>query len=311
VTGAVTGTTVTSINCPGTCSHSYPSGTKVTLKAMQATGSAFTDWSGGGCGVTTPCTVTMSSDQSVTATFTTIPLHTLTVIQAGTGSGTVTVIRAVCPGACGPHTYPHGAQLTLTATYALGSTFTGWSGGGCSGTAECTLTMNSDQGVTATFTLAAFVGVVKPTSTGASVAVTNPVAGTTILGELYAGMGALGAPCANDRPAGDLATSASRSKAHKAVLLGSVMVRNAAKGPVRVTVKYSANGRRTIANHLRHRHPRLVVTVLVQIAPPRGAPIPGFTQPIIQSKSFTLAHAGGASTTARAAFMHSCVGTGW
>ena len=40
----------------------------------------------------------------------------------------------------------------LTATADPGSTFAGWSGGGCSGTATCTVTMNSDTAVTATFT---------------------------------------------------------------------------------------------------------------------------------------------------------------
>jgi hypothetical protein len=66
-TGKVTGT---GISCPGTCSHSYASGTMVTLTAIPASGSAFSGWSGGGCSGTGSCTVTMSSDQSVIATFT-------------------------------------------------------------------------------------------------------------------------------------------------------------------------------------------------------------------------------------------------
>jgi hypothetical protein len=41
--------------------------------------------------------------------------------------------------------------VTLTATPAAGSSFTGW-GGACSGTGKCTLTMNSDKSVTAQFT---------------------------------------------------------------------------------------------------------------------------------------------------------------
>ena len=44
-----------------------------------------------------------------------------------------------------------GSEVTLTATPANGYTFSGWSGGGCSGTGDCTLTMNADTAVTATF----------------------------------------------------------------------------------------------------------------------------------------------------------------
>jgi len=42
--------------------------------------------------------------------------------------------------------------VTLTATPASGSTFTGWSGGGCSGTGSCTVTLSAAATVTATFT---------------------------------------------------------------------------------------------------------------------------------------------------------------
>jgi beta-lactam-binding protein with PASTA domain len=43
--------------------------------------------------------------------------------------------------------------VTLTAQPAAGSTFGGWSGGGCSGTGTCTVTTNADTTVTATFSL--------------------------------------------------------------------------------------------------------------------------------------------------------------
>src|SRR5438093_768142 len=41
--------------------------------------------------------------------------------------------------------------VTLTATPASGSTFTGWSGGGCSGTGSCSVTVTAAVSVTATF----------------------------------------------------------------------------------------------------------------------------------------------------------------
>ncbi len=86
--------------------------------------------------------------------------HTLTVTKAGTGSGTVTSSPAGidCGATCSAE-FTEGTMVTLTATPAAGSTFTGWSGA-CSGTGTCTVTMDQDRAVTATFALA-------PTSVGA------------------------------------------------------------------------------------------------------------------------------------------------
>ncbi len=64
------------ISCPGSCSHSYIAGTHVKLSATPAAGSLFAGWSGAGCSGTGTCTVTMSANQSVTATFT-VPTQVL------------------------------------------------------------------------------------------------------------------------------------------------------------------------------------------------------------------------------------------
>lgn len=144
-----------SLSCSASCQHQYPQGTVVHLTATPAAGSTFTGWSGGGCSGTGVCTVTMSADQALTATFDTIPplTHSLTVNTAGSGSGSVTSSPAGinCGSTCS-HAFTAGTQVTLTATADSGSTFEGWSGGGCSGTATCTVTLNSDATVTATFT---------------------------------------------------------------------------------------------------------------------------------------------------------------
>ena len=78
------------------------------------------------------------------------PPHTLTVSVAGGGSGSVAGTGISCPGTCS-HSYDSGSTVALTATASPGSTFTGWSGGGCAGTRSCTVMMSSDQAVTATF----------------------------------------------------------------------------------------------------------------------------------------------------------------
>jgi hypothetical protein len=78
--------------------------------------------------------------------------YKLTVVKEGTGSGTVTSSPAGIN--CGPtcsHPFEASTKVSLTATAAPGSTFIGWSGGGCSGIGTCTLTIKADTAVTATF----------------------------------------------------------------------------------------------------------------------------------------------------------------
>lgn len=78
--------------------------------------------------------------------------RTLTVADGGGGSGAVTSSpTGIDCGTTCHYRYPLGSQVTLTAAPAAGSTFTGWSGGGCSGTGTCRVTMSADQTVTATF----------------------------------------------------------------------------------------------------------------------------------------------------------------
>ena len=80
--------------------------------------------------------------------------NVLTVVKNGTGGGSVSSNPAgiACGGTCRA-AFPAGGTVTLTATPAVGSTFTGWSGGGCSGNGDCQVPVNGDVAVTATFTL--------------------------------------------------------------------------------------------------------------------------------------------------------------
>lgn len=52
--------------------------------------------------------------------------------------------------------YPKDTMVTLTATPNIGSVLSGWSGGGCSGTGECQVTLSGDTSVTATFGLTSY-----------------------------------------------------------------------------------------------------------------------------------------------------------
>jgi len=138
------------INCGSDCSHSYNNGTSVTLTASPASGSTFAGWSGA-CSGTGSCQVSMTSNKSVTAIFNS-GQKTLTVTKSGSGSGKVTSSPSGidCGSDCS-ESYNQGTSVTLTATPDSGSTFSGWSGGGCSGTGSCRVTMNSNLTVTATF----------------------------------------------------------------------------------------------------------------------------------------------------------------
>jgi len=77
----------------------------------------------------------------------------LTVTKGGTGTGTVSSSPGgiVCGSDCS-EAYKSGTVVTLTPMPNTGSTFTGWSGGGCSGNApQCSLTISSSAVVEANF----------------------------------------------------------------------------------------------------------------------------------------------------------------
>ena len=141
------------IACGADCSETYNHGVVVTLTASPSGSSNFAGWSGGGCGGVGTCVVTMTAATSVTADFT-LNQYTLTTAKSGTGTGTITSSPAgINCGATCSASFDQGTQVTLTAASAVGSTFAGWSGGGCSGTGTCIVTMTAATTVTATFTL--------------------------------------------------------------------------------------------------------------------------------------------------------------
>src|SRR5438045_1739116 len=74
---------------------------------------------------------------------------TLTVATAGSGAGTVTGPGIDCPGDCS-QVYANARNVTLRANAAAGSKFTGWAGA-CTDGGRCSLTMDADKSVTASF----------------------------------------------------------------------------------------------------------------------------------------------------------------
>jgi hypothetical protein len=133
--------TTTATSSP-TVSHTYasPGAYTVTLTATDA----YSTYNGGRTGHTSaPVTVTAAPI-----------MRTLTVARAGAGTGTVTSSPAgiSCGSTCS-HAFANGTSVTLAAVAASGSSFAGWSGGGCSGTGACVVPLSADAIVTATFTI--------------------------------------------------------------------------------------------------------------------------------------------------------------
>jgi hypothetical protein len=119
---------------------------------------------------------TAYSDYSNTACGATAQAFSLAVMMMGNGSGVVisTPSGILCGTTCSG-TYGSGTAVTLTATAATGSTFAGWSGGGCTGTGTCTVTVTSTTTVTATFNASQGVSLtVGKTGTGSGTVSSTP-----------------------------------------------------------------------------------------------------------------------------------------
>ncbi len=141
----------TGIDCGHVCSAAFPAGTMVRLDATAGNGSTFTGWGGGLCSGTSPCTVTASNAPLVTAEFEPGNVA-VTITKSGNGTGTV----AGNPGGinCGATctvSVPYNTVITLTPTPVAPVAFAGWTGGGCTGTGTCVVTVTAPVTIDADF----------------------------------------------------------------------------------------------------------------------------------------------------------------
>jgi hypothetical protein len=144
------------ISCGIACTVYLPQGWNLSLVATALPGSAFKGWEDRffpGCTGATPCSFQVTSSRVIDARFD-VPTK-LTVVQTGAGSGSVNSnlvnsIQINCPSLCSAD-FDLDTTIVLTANASYGSVFTGWSGGGCSGEAPCTLTMSAAKTVQANF----------------------------------------------------------------------------------------------------------------------------------------------------------------
>jgi uncharacterized repeat protein (TIGR02543 family) len=124
---------------------SYTYGESVTLTAVPADGYSFDYWSDDTSGSNTSTTITMDENKTVTANFSVIP-YSLTVSVNPTGGGTVTKSP-------NQSTYNYGDQVTLTATPAIGYTFTNWTGDASGTNSSTIITLDDNKTVSANFSL--------------------------------------------------------------------------------------------------------------------------------------------------------------
>lgn len=157
------------LNCGATCSQPFADGTSVTLEAQQSDPQyTFTGWAssdpGFSCPFASTCVVTMNRVRTVTANFARSVILTTTRGGSGAGGGLITTVNIVAPPGAPPiqqincgstcsQTYLQGTQVTLRGgvTGSPAPVFTGWTSGGCSGTADCTITLNADTTVNGDF----------------------------------------------------------------------------------------------------------------------------------------------------------------
>lgn len=172
-TGTVT-SNVGGINCGATCNAPYSVGTVVTLTATSDASSTFAGWSGGGCSGVGTCVVTVTAATTVNALFT-IKSYPLTITTGGNGSGGVSSNPGGinCGSVCNAN-FNHGTLVSLTASPALGSDFTGWSGA-CTGLGACVVTMDQARAVTANFTLKTFQLTVNKQGAGGGTVTSAPL----------------------------------------------------------------------------------------------------------------------------------------
>jgi len=130
-------------------------GTAVTVKQTPAKHFHFAAWSGD-CAGTGACELTMGEDHEVSASFEEDPKFALDLIKSGSGQGIVKSHPSgvLCGYACHTLTasFYEGEEVLLeVSAIGKGSAFKGWSGGGCSGTGTCAVTMSEAKSIEAEF----------------------------------------------------------------------------------------------------------------------------------------------------------------
>jgi hypothetical protein len=139
---------VPGLQCASTCTTTWNSGQRLSLRATPGAGARLVRW-GGACSGSAGCIVTVGGGATVSATFAPASFR-LRVSVAGKGA-----VRSASPGiTCRPRcsaTFPSFTPVRLTATPAKGWRFRSWTGA-CKGARKtCTVPMSAASSARATF----------------------------------------------------------------------------------------------------------------------------------------------------------------
>jgi hypothetical protein len=139
-----------------TCSLAFSGSGTTTLTATPASGWSFDGWSSSlaGCSGAT-CVVPSGTDADATANFSGPPTTTSTLSVTTSGTGEVSDGAIDCGALAGSPSCSQaaltGSTLTLVESPDTDQVFTGW-GGACTGTGRaCTVQLNGDRAVSATW----------------------------------------------------------------------------------------------------------------------------------------------------------------
>ena len=138
------------IDCGVDCTENYPQGTMVTLTAQPNAGSAFAGWTDCDLVNGNACTVMMATNKSVNAALT-LNQYTLTATKTGSGSGNLIASGLSCIGDTCTGTYDYNTTVNIEAVATTGSFFDGWTGCDSATYNVCTVLINADRNITASF----------------------------------------------------------------------------------------------------------------------------------------------------------------
>ena len=152
------------VKCPGDCEEKHMGGTAL-LTATASPNSYFTIWSGCGGQPNANQCIANHDASSITATF--IRLYKLTTAYTGSGTVMVQTSRGSCGMSCTAHL--SSDKATVIATPAAGYVFSSWTNCDSASGTTCTMTMNADKTVTATFKPSYKLTIAKAGTTGGTV----------------------------------------------------------------------------------------------------------------------------------------------
>ena len=179
----------------------YDSAAVVTVTAVPGAGFQFDGWVGDLTGTVNPTTITMDANKTVIATFSEVAANQFTLAATVVGSGSVALNP---PGGV----YDAGTVVTLTASADAGFQFDGWSGDITSSINPTTITVDSNQVVTSTFTpIVATQFTLTANSLGLGSVILNPAGGAYDAGTVVTVTAAAGAGSQFDNWAGDITGS--------------------------------------------------------------------------------------------------------